>query len=60
MRDENFKKAASRARDLAIREQKLAPRTEVVDIPTSFDGTWFSRGWTASRSVLTAIAEISS
>ena len=32
----------------------------IVDIPTSFDGTWSSRGWTASRGVVTAIAEISS
>ena len=60
LRDENLKEAASRARDLTIREQNLAHSTEVVDIPTNFDGTRSSRGWTAGRGVVTALAEISS
>ena len=53
--DENLKEAASRAWDLTIREQDLAHSTEVVDIPTSYDGTWSSCGWTASRGIVTAI-----
>ena len=39
LRDENLKEAASGVRDLTIREQNLAHSTEVVDTPTSFDGT---------------------
>ena len=58
LHDENLKKAASRARDLTIREQNLAHSAEIVGIPTSFDGTWFFGGWTPSRDVVTAIAEI--
>ena len=42
---------------MTVREQNLAPFTEVVDVTTSFDGTWSSCGWTASRGVVTAIAE---
>ena len=60
LRDKNLKEAASGARDLTIREQNLAYSTEVVDIPTRFDGTWSSGGWTTSRGVVTAIAQISS
>ena len=59
LRVKNLKEAASRARDLTIREQNLTHSTEVVDIPTSFDWTWSSRGQTASRGIVTAIAEIS-
>ena len=58
--DEKLKKAASRARDLTIREQNLAHSLQVADIPTSFGGTWSSCRWTASRGFVTAITEISS
>ena len=57
LRDENLKMAATRARNLIIKENNLDPSIENVDIPTSFDGTWCSRGWTVSRGVVTAIAE---
>ena len=49
--------AATRARNLIFKESNLDPSVEIVDIPTSFDGTWCSRGWTASRGVVTAIVE---
>ena len=45
---------------MTIREQNLAHSIEVVGISISFDGTWSSHGWTASRDIVTAIAEISS
>ena len=57
LRDENLKMAATRARNLIIKENNLDPSIENVDISTSFDGTWCSRGWTVSRGVVTAIAE---
>ena len=38
-RDENLKIAATRARNLIIKENNLDPSVEIVDIPTSFDGT---------------------
>ena len=49
--------AVTRARDLIIKEKYLDPSVENVDISMSFDGTWWSHGWTASRAVVTAIAE---
>ena len=42
---------------MIIKENNLDPSVENVDIPTSFDGTWCSCGWTARRGVFTAIAE---
>ena len=45
---------------MTIRGQNLAHSIEVVGISISFDGTWSSHGWTASRDIVTAIAEISS
>ena len=49
--------ATTRARNFIIKENNLDPSVENVDIPTSFDGTWCSRGWTARRGVVTAITE---
>lgn len=50
--------SAERARELAREEYG---RTEtVIDVPTSFDGTWCNRGWTASNGVVSAIADTSS
>ena len=40
--DANLKEAALQARDLIIREQNLAHSTDVVYLPTSFDGIWSS------------------
>ena len=48
---------AMRARNLIIKENNLDPSVENVDVPTSFDGTWCSHGLTASRGVVTGIAE---
>ena len=44
LRNENLKEATSPARDLTITEQNVAHSSEVVDMPTSFDGTCSSRG----------------
>ena len=57
LREENLKMAATRARNLVIKENNFDPNIENVDIATSFDGTWCSRGWTASRGVVSAVAE---
>ena len=38
LRDKNFKMAATRARNLIVRENNLDPSVENVKIPTSFDG----------------------
>ena len=57
LRNENFKMAATRARNLIIKENNLDPSFENVDIPTIFDGTWCSRGRTVNRAFVTAIAE---
>ena len=42
---------------MIIKENNLDPSVENANIPTSFDGTWCSRGWTASRVVVTAMAQ---
>ena len=52
-----FKTGATRACNLIIKENDLDLSVEIVDIPTSFDGIWCSRGWTASRGVVTATGE---
>ena len=49
--------AATRARSLIIKENNLDPSVKNFDIPTNFGGIWCSREWTASRGVVTAIAE---
>ena len=42
---------------MIIKENDLDLSVEIVDIPTSFDGIWCSRGWTASSGVVTATGE---
>ena len=49
--------AATRARNLIIKESNLDPLFENVDIPTIFDGTWCSCGWAVNSAFVTAIAE---
>ena len=56
LREENQIMAAQRAKKF---EAKGATDT-VVDIPTSFDGSWYSRGWTANKGFVSAIAESTS
>ena len=48
---------ATRARNLIIKENNLDLLVENVDIPTSFDGTWYLHKWNSSRGVVIAIAE---
>ena len=57
LRNENFKMAATQARNLIIKENNLDLSAENVNISMIFDGTWCSSGWTASRVVVTTIAE---
>ena len=45
---------------MTVREPNLVSSTKVKDIPLGFDETWLSRGWTASRGIVTAIPEIPS
>ena len=51
LRDENHSAAVRRAK------KKEGKVDEIVDIPTSFDGSWSSRGWTASKGIVSAISE---
>ena len=58
LRNENFKMAATQARNLIIKENNLDLSAENVNISMIYDGTWCSSGWTASRVVVTTIAEM--
>ena len=49
--------ASSRAKQLIITDSELDPNTEVIDVPTCFDGSWSSRGWVAKSGIAAAIAQ---
>ena len=55
IRDENLKMAAARAKSLVAKETN-SKLDENIDVPTSFDGSWSSRGWTANKGFVSAIA----
>ena len=59
LREENLFMCAKRAKELMARENGVNVDT-VLDVPTSFDGSWSSRGWTANNGIVSAIADISS
>ena len=50
MARENVKKLVREVKGLHINEN-------IVDTPTMIDSMWNSRGWTASRGIVSAIAE---
>lgn len=54
---ENLKDSASRAKKLLIQDYSLPTETNVVDLPTCFDGSWSTRGWVARKGIVAAIAE---
>ena len=54
---DNLKMASSRAKQLIIKDSELDPNTEVIDVPTCFDGSWMARGWVAKRGIAAAIAQ---
>ena len=57
---ENIKMAAENAKKLVREDKRLHIGENIIDIPTIFDGSWDSRGWTASRGIVSAIAESTS
>ena len=59
LREENLFMCAKRAKELMAQENGVSVDT-VLDVPTSFDGSWSSRGWTASNGIVSAIADVSS
>ena len=57
---ENMKTAAENVKKLVREDEGLHIDENIIDIPTMFDGSWNSRGWTASRGIVSAIAESTS
>ena len=57
---ENMKMAAENTKKLVQEDEGLHIDENIVDIPTMFDDSWNSRGWTASRGIVSATAESSS
>ena len=57
---ENVAAAAKRAKKIFIEENSLSKDTQIVDLPTCFDGSWSTRGWVARKGIVAAIAENSS
>ena len=56
---ENMKSAGERARCLLQKEYGV-DSTDFIDVPASFNGSWYSHGWSANRGIISAIAEVSS
>ena len=54
---ENIKMTAENAKKLVRENEGLHIDENIIDIPTMFDGSWNSRGWTASRGIVSAITE---
>ena len=48
--------SAERAKQLII-ENSLPSETQIVDVPTCFDGSWSTPGWVAQKGAVAAIAE---
>ena len=57
---ENMKTAAENVKKLVREDEGLHIDENIIDIPTMFDGSWNSRGWTASRGIVSAITESTS
>ena len=57
---ESMKIAVENAKKLVREDEGLHIDENIIDIPTMFDGSWNSRGWTASRVIVAAIAESTS
>ena len=55
-----MKIAVENAKKLVREDEELHVDENIIDIPTMFDGSWNSRGWTASRVIVSAIAESTS
>ena len=61
LREENLNMAAARAKSLVIKSTGLeVSDSDIVDVPTCFDGSWSSRGWTANKGIVSAIGESTS
>ena len=56
LKDNSLSTAGKNARKIAVEGSDLEPN-QAVDIPTCFDGSWSSRGWTARDGIASAIAE---
>ena len=56
-KDLSLSTAAKTVRHIIAKSSDLS-ETDTLDMPTSFDGTWGSRGWTARDGVATAIADV--
>ena len=54
---ENIKMARENVKKLVREVKGLHIDENIVDTPTMIDGVWNSRGWTASRGIVSAIAE---
>ena len=54
---ENMKMAVENAKKLAREDEGLHIDENIIDVLTIFDGLWNSRRWTASRGIVSAIAE---
>ena len=57
---ENMITAAENAKKLVREDEGLHTYENIIDIPTMFDGSRNSRGWTANRGIVSAIAESTS
>ena len=55
-----MKIAVENAKKLVREDEELHVDENITDIPTMFDGSWNSRGWTDSRAIVSAIAESTS
>lgn len=56
---ENIVLAVQFAKESVTEETENFDET-VIDIPTSLNGSWSARGWTASKGIVSAIAESTS
>ena len=53
---ETLADSVERAKQLII-DNSLPSDTQIVEIPTCFDGSWSTRGWVARKGVVAAIGE---
>ena len=54
---ESMLAAANRVREVRRDAGNVIGENDIIDVPTSFDGSWSSRGHTARDAVVTGIAE---
>ena len=55
LRCESMKTAAENAKKSSVHFN--GDMNEIIDIPTSFDGSWKSKGWSSLKGIATAIAD---